>query len=127
MNPTGLMEMAQVKEQEHMREALRRRALREARKEAGLTWLQLLRARLFGSRGVGTTPAAAAAAAEPATPAAAPSNALAPPPSGTPVLLHEIRIRQHAGPSGSMARASAPAPKLRIVDAAELDCVGADC
>lgn len=124
----GLMEMAEVNEQEHMREALRRAAIREARKQAGVTWIQVVRARLFGSRGVVTTPAAAAA---PRSPAAAPTpaapNSVAPT-NTRPVLVHEIRIRQHAGAaSSSEARASAPAPQLRIVEAAELDCVGADC
>ena len=133
MNPMGLMEMAQINEQEHMREALRRAALREARKQAGLTWIQVLRARLFGSRGVVTTPAAAAAQAP--TPAA--TNSVAPTTSAKPVLVHEVVIRQHAArPSGSVARATAPAPKLRVVEADaplrvveadELDCVGADC
>ena len=123
MNPTGLMEMAQITEQEHMREALRRAALREARKQAGLTWIQVLRARLFGSRGVVATPAAAPQAPTPATP-----NSVASTTDAKPVLVHEIRIRQHANPTYiSAARASAPAPQLRIVEADELDCVGADC
>ena len=121
----GLMEMAQVNEQEHMREALRRAAIREARKQAGVTWIQVVRARLFGSRGVVTTPAAAA---PPASPAPAAPNVVAPTANTKPVLVHEIRIRQHAGrASTSLARASAPAPMLRIVEADELDCVGADC
>lgn len=87
MNPMGLMEMAQVKEQESMREALRRAAIREGRKQAGITWFQMVRARLFRRRG--------AVAAGPAAPTA--------------------------------ARATAAAPRLRVVQAAELDCVGADC
>ena len=108
MNPMGLMEMAQINEQEHMREALRRTALREARKRAGVTWIQVVRARLFGSRGVVTTPAAAAAPAPSAPSSGAPSL------NTRPVLVHEVRIRQHATtPSGSVARASAPAPQLR--------------
>lgn len=126
MNPMGLMEMAQISEQEHMREALRRTAIREARKQAGVTWIQVVRARLFGSRGVVTTPAAAA----PATPAPAPvaPSSVVPTTNTRPVLVHEVRIRQHATPpSGSVARASVPAPQLRVVEAAELDCVGADC
>ena len=127
MNPMGLMEMAQIKEQEHMREALRRTALREARKQAGVTWIQVVRARLFGSRGaVITTPPAGAAPAPAPAPAA--PNAVAPATNTRPVLVHEVRIRQHATPSsGSVARAAAPAPQLRVVEAAELDCVGADC
>ena len=129
----GLMEMAEVNEQEHMREALRRAAIREARKQAGVTWIQVVRARLFGSRGVVTTPAAAAAPQSPApapAPATAPAapNSVAPTTYTKPVLVHEVRIRQHAAPpSSSAARASAPAPQLRIVEAAELYCVGADC
>ena len=124
MNPTGLMEMAQITEQEHMREALRRAALREARKQAGLTWIQVVRARLFGSRGVVTTPAAAAAQA----PTPSVSNSVAPTPSIKPVLVHEIHIRQRPTlVSGGAATASAPAAKLRVVEASELDCVGADC
>ena len=127
MNPMGLMEMAQINEQEHMREALRRTALREARKQAGVTWIKVVRARLFGSRGVVTTPAAAAAPASPAPAPAAPSS-VAPSLNTKPVLVHEVRIRQHATPpSGSVARASVPAPQLRIVEPTELDCVGADC
>ena len=127
MNPMGLMEMAQITEQEHMREALRRTALREARKQAGVTWMQVLRARVFGSRGVVTTPAAAAAPSSPAPTSAAPSS-VAPTTNTRPVLVHEVRIRQHAGPaSSSAARASAPAPQLRVVEVDELDCVGADC
>lgn len=129
----GLMEMAQVNEQEHMREALRRAAIREARKQAGVTWVQVVRARLFRSRVVVTPPAVAAVPApadvrpSPA-PAPAASSSAAPSANTRPVLVHEVRIRQHAGTaSSSAARASAPAPKLRIVEAAELDCVGADC
>ena len=127
MNPMGLMEMAQINEQEHMREALRRAALREARKQAGVTWIQMVRARLFGSRGVVTThaPAAAPQSLAPAPPV---PSSVAPTTTTRPVLVHEVRIRQHATtPSGSVARASAPAPQLRVVEAAELDCVGADC
>ena len=131
----GLMEMAEVNEQEHMREALRRAAIREARKQAGVTWIQVVRARLFGSRGVVTTPAAvttpsAAAVPQSAAPAPAPAapNSIAPTTYTKPVLVHEVRIRQHATPPpSSAARVSAPAPQLRIVEAAELDCVGADC
>ena len=123
----GLMEMAEVNEQEHMREALRRAASREARKQAGVTWIQVVRARLFGSRGVVTTPAAAAAPQSPAPIPGAPNSA-APITNTRPVLVHEVRIRQHAGTaSSSAARASAPAPQLHIVETAELDCVGADC
>lgn len=129
MNPMGLMEMAQIKEQEHMREALRRTALREARQQAGVTWIQVVRARLFGSRGV-VSALAPAAAPPPLSPAPAPApvapNSVAPATSTRPVLVHEVRIRQHATPA-SAARASVPAPSLRIVDAAELGCVGADC
>ena len=124
MNPTGLMEMAQIKEQEHMREALRRTALRDARKQAGVSWIQVVRARLFGSRGVVTTPAAA-----PASPASAPAapSSVGPTANTKPVLLHEIRIRpQGTRLASSVARATAPAPTLRVVDADELDCVGAD-
>ena len=116
MNPMGLMEMAQIKEQEHMREALRRTALREARKQAGVTWIQVVRARLFGPRGVVTTPATAAAPRSPApAPAPAAPNSVAPATNTRPVLVHEVRIRQHA------------AAQLRVVEAAERDCVGADC
>lgn len=46
MNPTGLLELAQIAEQEHMREAMRRAALRAARRDAGVTWFQALRLRL---------------------------------------------------------------------------------
>lgn len=49
----GLSELAQIQEQEHMRESLRRAAMRQARREAGVTWLQLIRARLSGRRPVG--------------------------------------------------------------------------
>lgn len=49
----GLTELAQIREQESMRESLRRAALRDARREAGVTWLQLLRSRFFGDRGAG--------------------------------------------------------------------------
>ena len=129
MNPMGLMEMAQIKEQEHMREALRRTALREARKQAGVTWIQVVRARLFGSRGVVSAPAAAAAPPSPSpAPAPAAANSVAPATNTRPVLVHEFRIRQHASPpAGSVARASAPAAQLRVVQAVEPDCVGADC
>lgn len=66
MNPMGLMEMAQVKEQESMREALRRAAIREARRQAGITWFQVVRARLFRQRdGVAVAPVAQPAAATP--------------------------------------------------------------
>ena len=123
----GLMEMAEVNEQEHMREALRRAAIREARKQAGVTWIQVVRARLFGSRGVVTTPPTTPAPASPA-PASAAQSAVEPTTNTRPVLVHEVVIRQHATrPSGSVARATAPAPQLRVVEAAELDCVGADC
>jgi len=127
MNPMGLMEMAQVKEQESMREALRRAAIREARKQAGITWFQVVRARLFRQRGAVAAAPAAAPAAQAAPAATAPISAT-PETNGAPVLVHEITIRKHAVPSsGSAARATAPAPKLRVVQAAELDCVGADC
>ncbi|MBV8528954.1 MAG: hypothetical protein JOZ75_11610 [Candidatus Dormibacteraeota bacterium] len=129
MNPMGLMEMAQVKEQESMREALRRAAIREARKQAGITWFQAVRARLFRQRdAVAAAPAAAPARAAALTPAAPAPVPAAPTTNGTPVLVHHIRIRQHASPaSSSVAPAESPAPKLRVVQAAELDCVGADC
>ena len=145
MNPMGLMELGQIKEQEHMREALRRSALREARKQAGVTWIQLVRARLFGSRGVVTTPPTTATrpavqttAAAPAAPAPVASSSVAATTNATPVRVHEIRIRQRPTlVSGGAARASAPAPQLRVVEAegpqlrvveaAEPDCVGADC
>lgn len=127
MNPMGLMEMAQVREQESMREALRRAAIREARKQAGLTWFQVVRARLFRQRGaVAVAPAAPTAA--PAALAPAAPLSVTPETNGTPVLVHEICVRKHASASsGSAARATAAAPKLRVVQAAELDCVGADC
>lgn len=54
MNHMGLLELAHIKEQEHMREALRRQAIKAARREAGVTWLQLVRARLFATRRVST-------------------------------------------------------------------------
>jgi hypothetical protein len=124
----GLMEMAEVNEQEHMREALRRAAIREARKQAGVTWIQVVRARLFGHRDGAAAAASAATPAAAAAPAVATSTPVDQEQAGRPALVHEIRIRQHAGPaSSSAARASAPAPKLRVVEAAELDCVGADC
>ena len=50
MNPNGLMELAQIAEQEHMREALRRSAARAARREAGVTWLQAVRMRFVRRR-----------------------------------------------------------------------------
>ncbi|MGH7686035.1 MAG: hypothetical protein ACREN2_04370 [Candidatus Dormibacteria bacterium] len=45
----NLTEMAQVAEQEHMRVALRRAAARAARREAGITWLQAVRMRVFAA------------------------------------------------------------------------------
>lgn len=131
MNPMGLMELGQIKEQEHMREALRRNALRDARKQAGVTWIQLVRARLFRQRdGVAAAAPAARPAVHstPAAPAPVASTSVAPTTNTTPVLVHEIRIRQRPTlVSGGVGRASAPAPLLRVVDADELDCVGADC
>ena len=138
MNPMGLMEMAHIKEQESMREALRRAAIREARREAGITWFQAFRARLF-RQGDGVAVAPAAAPAADTTPAPAAAIAATPAGNGTPVLVHdsangtpalvhEITIRKHTSPSASSgARAAAPAPTLHVVQAAELDCVGADC
>ena len=60
MNPLVIHELAQIEEQERMHAALRRAALRAARRDAGLSWTQVLRARLFGRNGH-----APAAAAEP--------------------------------------------------------------
>lgn len=127
MNPMGLMEMAHIKEQESMREALRRAAIREARRQAGVTWIQVVRARLFRHRdGVAVAPVAQPAAA--ATPAAAAAVSVSAEAKATPVLVHEITIRKHTSPSSSDgARTSVPAPTLRVVQAGELDCIGADC
>ena len=55
----GLRELAQITEQEHMRESLRRAAIRDARRQAGVTWLQMVRARLSPKH---TAPSAAGAA-----------------------------------------------------------------
>ena len=48
MNPLILHELAQIEEQERMNAALRRAALRAARREAGLSWMQAVRGRLLG-------------------------------------------------------------------------------
>lgn len=74
----GLRELAQIQEQEHMREALRRAAVRAARREAGVTWLQVFRARIFrtrpsgrsvdGSRPLPSRPPAVTAAVRPGSP-----------------------------------------------------------
>ena len=50
MNPLVIHELAQIREQERMSAALHRAAVRAARREAGVTWMQLLRAR-FGRNG----------------------------------------------------------------------------
>ena len=60
MNPYILMELSQIKEQENMRAAERRAAVREARRESGVSWLQMLRSRLVAIRR--TRPAARPAA-----------------------------------------------------------------
>ena len=74
MYSMNLTEMAQVAEQEHMREALRRAAVREARREAGITWLQAVRMR-FSRKSAAplTAPVPPAQPAPPTPVAAAPS------------------------------------------------------
>lgn len=85
MYSMNLTEMAQVAEQEHMREALRRAALRAARHEAGITWLQAVWMRVFHKTAV---PAAAPVPAQPA-----PSTSVAAAPSAHPaVRLRVIRV-----------------------------------
>ena len=123
MNPMGLMEMAQISEQEHMREALRRRALREARKEAGVTWIQVIRARLFRIRGRDSVAASAPAPVSAASAAASSAPVVVAPTTAAPVA---------AAPSFVSAQPPAARPvratvTLRVVRAAEPDCVGADC
>lgn len=74
MTHMGLRELAQISEQEHMRAALVRAAARQARREAGITWLQALRLRL-ATRGDQPAPATAS----PVKPApSSPSPARAP-------------------------------------------------
>ncbi|MBV8194832.1 MAG: hypothetical protein JOY80_04825 [Candidatus Dormibacteraeota bacterium] len=46
MNPSGLMELAQIAEQEHMRNAARRAAVRRARLDSGQSLFRLVAGRL---------------------------------------------------------------------------------
>ena len=86
MYSMNLTEMAQVAEQEHMREALRRAALRAARREAGITWLQAVRMRVFR-----TTARSHTTPMPPVQPA--PSIPVAAAPSARPaVRLRVIRV-----------------------------------
>ena len=66
-NPYVLYELAQVKEQEYMREALQAAAVRAARAERGPSHSRRLLAKVFRGR----APASAAAAASNGHPAAA--------------------------------------------------------
>ena len=137
MNPMGLMELAQIREQEYMREALRRAALREARKEAGVTWLQLVRARFFPRRNRVTAPVVAAAepaaqsvpavSSAPMAHAAAPIS-LAAPTVSTPAP-RTVTVSVTAERTASRPVAVAAAPHLRVIRAAEPEpeCVGVDC
>lgn len=100
MTHMGLRELAQISEQEHMRAALAHAAARQARREAGITWLQAVRLRLF-PRGADSAPVTAPPAVTPA-----PSS---PAPAATTAPTATVRM------------------KLRVLRAAEPDCVGADC
>lgn len=91
----GVSELAQLREQEFMHESLRRAAFRTARREAGVTWLQLVRARLMAARAGGRS-----------------VHGSRPQPSRAPAATAAVR----------------PAPPLRVIGAAEVDCAaGADC
>ena len=51
MNPLVLHELAQITEQERMNAQLHRAAIRAARREAGVSWVHVVRARLFRRNG----------------------------------------------------------------------------
>lgn len=106
MTNMGLRELAQISEQEHMRAALARAAARQARRDAGITWLQAMRLRLF-TRGAESAPATAPPAAKPAPSSPAPAATHPAPAATTPAAT--VRM------------------KLRVIRAADPDCVGADC
>jgi hypothetical protein len=115
MNHMGLVELAQIREQEHMREALRRQAIRAARRDAGVTWLQLVRARLFGSRPANGR--AKVPPAQPAPPVSTPATPAAPVSSTPAPTTRAVRVQ-----------VMPQTPQLRAIRAAEVeDCVTADC
>jgi hypothetical protein len=51
MNPLVLHELAQITEQERMNAQLHRAAVRAARREAGVSWVDAVRGRFFGRNG----------------------------------------------------------------------------